>query len=106
WMKAAGAFKWRAARATRHHAVRYMVKEQGCQHPWDPIVRCAPPLFRPRKSISEKDSDPTLQGHPAARRTGGLHEKSAFAQPFNLIEPGADSPAECDITQTSQIANV
>src|SRR5215510_5520410 len=104
-MKAAGAFKWRAARELRDTMQSDIwSKNKGCQHPWDPIVRCAPPLFRPRKSISEKDSDPTLQGHPAAWRTGGLHEKSAFAQPFNLIETGADSPAECDITQTSQMA--
>src|SRR5262249_51117974 len=103
-MKAAGAFKWRAARATRHHAVRYMVKEQGLPTPVGPHCPLRAAAFRPRKSISEKDSDPTLQGHPAAWRTGGLHEKSAFAQPFNLIETGADSPAECDITQTSQMA--
>jgi hypothetical protein len=56
--------------------------------------------------MSEKDSDPTLQGHPAAKPTGGLHQKSALAQPFNRTEMGADSPAECDITQNSQIAHV
>jgi hypothetical protein len=60
----------------------------------------------PRKSVSEKSSDPTLQGHPTAAPIGGLHQKSAFAQPFNRTGMGARSPAECDITQNSQIAHV
>ena len=42
----------------------------------------------PRKSVSEKSSDPTLQGHPTAAPIGGLHQKSAFAQPFNRTGMG------------------
>jgi len=56
--------------------------------------------------MSDRDSDPTLQGHPAAWPTGGLHWKSAFARLFNLTETGAGSPAECDITLNLQIAHV
>jgi hypothetical protein len=56
-----------------------------------------------RRSISEKDSDPTRQGH-TARPPGGLHQKSTLAQPHSLIKRGAGNPAECDIAQTSQIA--
>jgi hypothetical protein len=55
--------------------------------------------------MSEKDSDPTLQGHSAGP-PGGLDQKSAFAQPINRTERGASNPAECDITQSSQIAHV
>ena len=66
----------------------------------------APPLFRARNIMSDRDSDPTLQGHPAAWPTGGLHWKSAFARLFNLTETGAGSPAECDITLNLQIAHV
>ena len=61
---------------------------------------------RSRRSISETDSDPTLQGHPAAGPPGGPHQKSALAQPLNRTEREADSRAECDITQNSQIAHV
>jgi uncharacterized protein YwlG (UPF0340 family) len=58
-----------------------------------------------RRSISEKDSDPTHQSHPASR-PGGRRQKSTFAQPLNLIEIGAvKAPAGCDIAQSSQIAH-
>jgi hypothetical protein len=36
----------------------------------------------------------------------GLHQKSAFAQPTNSTKRGAGNPAECDITQSAQIAHV
>jgi hypothetical protein len=62
---------------------------------------------RSRRSIAEKNSQPTFQGHPAAMGSlGGFHQKSAFTQPFNLIETGSSNPAECNIVQNSQIAHV
>jgi hypothetical protein len=64
------------------------------------------PWVPSRKSVSEKGSDPILQGHPTAKPISGLHQKSALAQPVNRIGRGAGSPAECDITQNSQIAHV
>ena len=58
-----------------------------------------------RNSVSAKDSDPTLQGHPwAASR--GLRQKSAFAQPINYSGRRVVIPEECKITQNSQIAHV
>jgi hypothetical protein len=36
-----------------------------------------------RKSMSEKDSNPTLQCHPGAA-PAGLHKKSTITKPFNL----------------------
>ena len=36
----------------------------------------------------------------------GLHQKSAFTQPVNYSGSRACSPAECDITQNSQITHV
>ena len=59
-----------------------------------------------RKRMSEKGSDPTPQGHPTAAPMGGLHQKSAFTQPVNYSGSRACSPAECDITQNSQITHV
>jgi hypothetical protein len=35
-----------------------------------------------------------------------FHQKSAFAQPFNVIETGSGNPAECNIFQNPQIAYV
>lgn len=57
------------------------------------------------RSISEKDSDPTRQSHPASP-PGGRRQKSTVAQPLNLIEIGAvKASAGCDIAQSSQIAH-
>jgi hypothetical protein len=53
--------------------------------------------------MSEKDSDPTLQGHPGAP-SHSFRQKSAFAQPSNNSGRGAAIPEECKISQNSQIA--
>jgi len=55
--------------------------------------------------MSEKDSDPTIQGYPPAP-SRGLRQKSAFAQPINYSGRGTVIPEECKITQNSQIAHV
>jgi hypothetical protein len=55
------------------------------------------------KVTSEKDSDPTLQGHPRAPSLG-LCQKSAFAQPINYRGRGTAIPEECEILQKTQIA--
>jgi len=58
-----------------------------------------------RGRISEKDNNPTGQGHPA-RPPGGRFQKSTFAQSLSLIEVWAiKTPAGCDIAQSSQITH-
>jgi hypothetical protein len=58
-----------------------------------------------RGRISEKDNNPTGQGHSASP-PGGRLQKSAFAESLNLIEVGAvKAPAGCDIAQSSQITH-
>ena len=58
-----------------------------------------------RKSVSAKESGPTLQGHSGAASLG-LRQKSAFAQPTNYSGRGTAIPEECKISQKSQIAPV
>ena len=58
-----------------------------------------------RKSPSEKDSGPTLQGHAAAEM-GGLRHKATFAQPINNNRRRIAIPEECEITQKTQIASL
>jgi hypothetical protein len=53
--------------------------------------------------MSEKDSDPTLQGHPAAP-SRGLRQKFAFAQPINYSRRRMAIPEECEISQKTQVA--
>jgi hypothetical protein len=62
-------------------------------------------LVPTHKSTSEKDSDPTLQGHAGAH-AGGLRQKSAFAQPINDNGRGVAIPKECEIPQKTQIARL
>jgi len=50
-----------------------------------------------RNSLSEKDSDPTLQLYPSAH-AGGLRHKSAFAQPINYSGSGTAIPEQCEIS--------
>jgi len=56
-----------------------------------------------RKGTSQKDGDPTLQGHPAAPSLG-RRQKSAFAQPVNYSGRGTAIPEECEIPQKTQVA--
>jgi hypothetical protein len=53
--------------------------------------------------MSEKDSDPTLQGHPTAP-SRGLRQKFAFAQPTNYNRRRITIPEECEISQKTQVA--
>jgi hypothetical protein len=48
------------------------------------------------KSFSEKDSDPTLQRHPAATTAGNRH-KSTVAEPINDNGRRATISEECEI---------
>jgi hypothetical protein len=47
--------------------------------------------------LSEKDSDPTLQGHARAQAEG-LRHKSAFEQPINYSGRGTAIPEHCEIS--------
>jgi hypothetical protein len=50
-----------------------------------------------RNSLSEKDSDPTLQGDARAH-ADGLRHKSAFAEPINYSGSGTAISEQCEIT--------
>jgi hypothetical protein len=49
-----------------------------------------------RNSMSEKNSDPTLQSRAGAH-ADGLRHKSASAQPINYSGSGTAIPEQCEI---------
>jgi hypothetical protein len=56
-----------------------------------------------RNSVSAKDSEPTLQGHPRTA-SFGLRKKFALTQPVNHNGRRAAIPEECKISQNCEIA--
>ena len=64
-----------------------------------------PVCYTSRRSMTEKNSDPTAQGHPVAASIG-LHKKSAITKPLSVNGSGVVNPAECEMTQNPQIAPV
>jgi hypothetical protein len=62
-------------------------------------------MIASRKGMSENDSGPTLQGHPAAP-SRSLRQKSTFAQAINYIGRWVFIPEECKIIQRMQITHM
>jgi hypothetical protein len=68
-----------------------------------PFLFQAPSVLSSSKSVSEKDSDPTLQRHSGAM-AGGPCQKSAFVKPINYKGRRPSIPEECEIPQKTEIA--
>jgi len=51
---------------------------------------------------SEKDSDPTLQGH-ARSQAGGLRQKTTFAHPINYSGRGTAILEECEMSHPGRL---